>query len=69
MRAVIISVIIILLSSTSFSQDECKIDGRVFDSASKIPIQGVNVIVRGTSTCTATDNTGYFKLELETGEQ
>jgi hypothetical protein len=61
--------IAILLSSTLFSQDVCKIEGRVFDSAAKIPIQGVNVIVRGTSIGAATDNTGYFKLELEAGEQ
>jgi hypothetical protein len=60
---------VLFLPFSLFSQSECKIDGWVFDAATKYPIPSVNVTVRGTSIGVPTDSTGYFRLELSVGEQ
>lgn len=43
-------------------QERWTVEGRVFDDETRLPVTGVNVVVRGEKTGTATDTTGYFSL-------
>jgi hypothetical protein len=49
-------------SSQMWGQVHWKVEGRVFDDETRVPIPGVNVLVRGLKIGTATDTTGYFSL-------
>lgn len=59
------SILMLMLCSAFLSAQQI-ISGTVNDS-SGIPLPGVNVIVKGTSTGTATDFDGNFSLEVEAG--
>ena len=48
--------------SVMWGQVHWKVEGRAFDDATRLPIPGVNVIVRGERVGAATDTTGYFSL-------
>ncbi|MCA1761342.1 MAG: TonB-dependent receptor, partial [Bacteroidales bacterium] len=50
-----------LFSPPLFSQ--LAISGKVFDESTKEPLVGVNIIIKNTTTGTATDNNGFFRLE------
>ncbi|MFQ5709761.1 MAG: TonB-dependent receptor domain-containing protein [bacterium] len=51
-----------LLNSTLLAQSTVKIEGHVF-SATGAPLQGADVVVKGTGFGAATDATGYFAIE------
>lgn len=53
---------------TLLGQERWGVEGRVFDDESRLPISGVNVIVRGEKSGTMTDTTGYFALQFLTGD-
>ena len=42
------------------------ISGRVFDQESKESLTGVNIIIVNSTMGTATDNSGFFKLQTKT---
>ncbi len=52
------------LLSASFAQDTGVVKGQVLDAATRMPIPGVNVIVRGHKLGTITDSLGSFRLSL-----
>lgn len=64
-----IIIFFILMASSLFAADLCKADGWVYDAVTKMPIHGVNVLIRGTSIGVATDDKGYFKLDLSSGDE
>ena len=56
----------VLFSMSLFSQNS--LDGQVTDVDSSEVIAGVNVIVKGTSTGTATDFDGNFNINVSQGD-
>ncbi len=56
------------ISAFSIAQNKCKVYGWVYDYGTQKPISNVNVIIKGTYIGTATDSSGYFKLELNSGK-
>ncbi|PSR56116.1 SusC/RagA family TonB-linked outer membrane protein [Adhaeribacter arboris] len=54
---------VMMLLQTAFAQDK-KISGRVLDAASNQGLPGVTVLVKGTSTGTATDAEGNYSLNV-----
>lgn len=63
-----ITVILLLLTLENFAQ-KSKIKGIVTDTKTNEPLIGVNVSVQNTTLGTSTDTSGFYELELETGEQ
>jgi iron complex outermembrane receptor protein len=51
----------ILLSQTTVS-------GTVTEAASQLPVPGVNIIIKGTSTGTTTDFDGKYSINVKTGD-
>ncbi len=49
------------------SQDRWMVEGRVFDDETRMPVPGVNVLVRGERSGAMTDTTGYFQLQFQSG--
>ena len=66
--AVLVFTTLAVLTVPLMSQDQWKVEGRVFDNDTREPIPGVNVIVRGSKIGTATDTTGYFSLRFQSAE-
>ncbi len=52
---------------SSVVQDAAKVTGTVISSADKLPIPGVTVIVKGTTTGTITDGNGKYSLTIPSG--
>jgi hypothetical protein len=57
----------ILIAQSLLAQGTCSIYGRIYDIQNKYTLPDVNVIVRGTTTGTTSDSTGYFLLFLPQG--
>lgn len=64
LQFVIIGLLVVLMASNLRAQELCVVKGRVLDDATKDPIPGVNIIVRGEKRGTTTDTAGYFRLGL-----
>ncbi|MGM0375189.1 MAG: TonB-dependent receptor domain-containing protein [Bacteroidota bacterium] len=62
-----IAIVIFLFLTSSLFAQQGKIRGTVYDDGSGETLVGVSVIVKGTTTGTATDLDGEFSLNLEPG--
>jgi len=65
---VVLCAVYVASLSSLHGQDRWNIEGRVFDDATRLPISGVNVIVRGEKSGAMTDTTGYFALQFQSGD-
>jgi TonB-linked SusC/RagA family outer membrane protein len=61
MKSKLLLITILFLSWTGYSQSQ-EISGTVIDAKTKIPLTGVNITVKNSSTGTITDFDGNFKL-------
>ena len=59
--------LMILLSIGAFAQQRT-VTGTVTSSSGGLPLQGVNVIIQGTSTGTVTNTEGSFSLAMPAGD-
>lgn len=57
-----------IICTTQFALAQRMIHGTVVDAADNQPLPGVNILVSGTNTGTASDVEGNFVLELEEGQ-
>src|ERR1043165_131683 len=57
---------LLILSFTSFSQNNFKVSGRVTDDEGK-PLTGATVTVKGTKIATATTTDGFFTINAPSG--
>ncbi|WP_169749138.1 carboxypeptidase-like regulatory domain-containing protein [Flavihumibacter petaseus] len=55
----------LLLSLTGFAPDTRKVNGKVVSFSESFPLEGVSVVVKGTSNQTGTMIDGTFTLELK----
>ncbi|MEO5564717.1 MAG: SusC/RagA family TonB-linked outer membrane protein, partial [Chitinophagaceae bacterium] len=62
-RSVITITLLLLISLTSFSQNNFRVKGKVADETGK-PLESVTVQVKGTSTATTTRADGAFELDV-----
>src|SRR5690606_19392126 len=63
---VILTLLIVLVVHTSYAQDKV-VSGTVSDE-SGLPLPGVNIIVKGTTTGTQTDFDGKYSITANTGD-
>ncbi|MGC1633171.1 MAG: carboxypeptidase-like regulatory domain-containing protein [Gelidibacter sp.] len=63
---VILTLFLVLVAHTSYAQDKV-ISGTISDG-SGLPLPGVNIIVKGTSTGTQSDFDGKYSIEAKTGD-
>jgi len=61
-RLLLIFILFVGIGTSAFSQNTIKITGKVTEAGSDFPIPGVSVLVKGTSTGTATDMEGKYTL-------
>lgn len=61
--------LVLLLSITVFAQSKFTVEGTVISKTDGLPVPGVSVIIKGTSTGTATDFDGKFQLNVKQGDQ
>ena len=54
---------ILLNSFIAFSQNFGQLSGKILDSKTQLPIEGVNILLEGTQIGSITDNDGYFNIE------
>ena len=50
----------LVLTYSSFSQNQGNISGQIFDSKSQFPLTGANIILDGTTIGAISDENGYF---------
>ncbi|MEO6001361.1 MAG: SusC/RagA family TonB-linked outer membrane protein [Chitinophagaceae bacterium] len=63
-NSTLIFLVVILLSSAhSFAQSK-EVSGKVTSSEFSTPIQGVNILIKGTNTGTTTDETGGYRIRV-----
>ena len=62
-KRILLSSVFILISVFLFSQEKIRISGNVQDEK-KQPVEGANVVVRGTTTGTVTDASGNYTFEV-----
>ena len=63
MKAFIVFTLIISLSNIAFTEDALKVTGKVIDSITKEPIEGVLVKVKEGKLTTYTSKDGEFSFE------
>ena len=68
MKTTINSVLFILCLLPTFMFSQNQVSGTVIEQSSSMPLPGVNVIVKGTTTGTATDFDGNYQIEVNTGD-
>jgi len=65
MKKIILVFIVIIISAwTQNIREQKNITGWVYSSISKLPIEGVQVLIKGTSIKTSTDKNGYYALQI-----
>lgn len=67
MKKIILLSTFLLMSLAVLAQTS-KITGRVLDGDTGTPLPGVNILLKGTTKGTATDNEGRYSLEIPNGE-
>ncbi|WP_372753472.1 SusC/RagA family TonB-linked outer membrane protein [Mariniflexile sp.] len=67
MKPKIILLLLILFSISGFAQN-LTVSGEVTGSEDKMPVPGVNVIVKGTTRGVSTDFDGKYSIQVSTGE-
>ena len=64
----IYSFIILLFSSSLYSNDVFSVKGIILDKTNQEPIAGVNIIIENDDNGTSSDNEGRFSIELAPSE-
>ncbi len=67
--SLLLLVITLIFHSTSFSQAQLTIIGKVVDSADAVPLSGVSVVVQGATRGTQTDRQGRFSIKISRGSE
>jgi TonB-linked SusC/RagA family outer membrane protein len=67
-KAVLFSLCALLLVFNTFAQDR-QISGTVTDGVEKVPLPGVSILVKGTSSGTSTDAEGKFRINVPANAQ
>ncbi|MDW5288000.1 TonB-dependent receptor [Formosa sp. PL04] len=68
MKTILNSLLLALFFAPFMLLAQNTVTGNVSDNTSNLPIPGVNIIIKGTSTGTATDFDGNFSLTVNSGE-
>ena len=58
-----LQILLVLIASIQLSAQERTISGVVTSSSDKLPIPGVNVVIKGTSTGAQTNFDGYYEIK------
>lgn len=61
--------LLVCLSSFTVLAQKGKIEGKVTDAKSGVPVAGISVVISGTKTGTFTNTDGYFILNLDAGKK
>src|SRR5690349_13469895 len=64
MRKILLVTVVVFLAFGSTYAQARKITGKVTSTEDGSPLPGVNVILKGTSSGTATDATGMFSIDV-----
>lgn len=67
--SLLLLVITLIFYSTSFSQAQLTITGKVVDSTDAVPLSGVSVVVQGATRGTQTDRQGRFSIKISRGSE
>ncbi len=67
-RVVLFSLYTLFLALAAFAQDR-QISGTVIDGAEKVPLPGVSILIKGTSSDTSTDAEGKFRINVPANAQ
>ncbi|CAH8283647.1 iron complex outermembrane receptor protein [Mariniflexile fucanivorans] len=68
MKTTINSVLFLLFFAPAFMFGQNTITGTVTEQATSIPLPGVNVVIKGTTTGTATDFDGQYQIQVKKGD-
>ncbi len=68
MKTTINSLLFFLFVIPILSFGQTKVSGTVTEQSTSIPLPGVNVVIKGTTTGTATDFDGNYSIEVNNGE-
>jgi len=68
MKTTITSLLVLLFFVPICSFGQTTVKGTVTEQSTSIPLPGVNVIIKGTTTGTATDFDGAYQINLKNGE-
>ncbi|WP_158846632.1 SusC/RagA family TonB-linked outer membrane protein [Algibacter sp. L1A34] len=68
MKTTIKRLLFFLLFAPTLMFGQTKLKGTVTEKATSIPLPGVNIVIKGTSTGTATDFDGHYQLEANNGD-
>jgi len=68
LKATLTLVIMLFSGIIMVAQDNYLLTGNVASATDQIPILGVNIVIEGTSTGTATDFDGNYQIEVKTGD-
>ncbi|MCV6630941.1 MAG: TonB-dependent receptor [Flavobacteriaceae bacterium] len=61
-------ILVLLVCLPLYSMAQSTVNGIVIEKSSGLPLPGVNILVKGTTTGTFTDFEGNFSIEAETGQ-
>ncbi len=68
MKTILNSLLFVLFFVPLFSFGQSTVTGTVTEQSSSLPIPGVNVIIKGTTTGTATDFDGNYQISVNNGD-
>ena len=68
MKTTINSLLFFLLLAPVYLFGQTSLTGTVTEQSTSIPLPGVNVVIKGTSTGTATDFDGNYRIEVNNGD-
>ncbi|MCB0423115.1 MAG: TonB-dependent receptor [Mangrovimonas sp.] len=68
MKTILKRVLFVLLLAPFISFAQKTISGKVTEQSSSLPLPGVNVVIKGTTTGTATDFDGNYQLNVNNGD-
>ncbi|WP_339893507.1 TonB-dependent receptor [uncultured Algibacter sp.] len=68
MKTIINSLLFFLLLAPVYIFGQTSLTGTVTEQSTSIPLPGVNVVIKGTSTGTATDFDGNYRIDVNNGD-
>ena len=68
MKTTINSLLFFLLMAPVYIFGQTSLTGTVTEQSTSIPLPGVNVVIKGTSTGTATDFDGNYRIDVNNGD-
>src|SRR5210317_1783033 len=68
MKTTLNSILFVLLFVPGFLLAQTTVSGVVTEQSTSLPLPGVNVLIKGTSTGTATDFDGKYQIEVNNGD-